>query len=277
MSSTRGLVASSLRSSGVDGPGNRYVLFLQGCNFDCVGCHNPTTIPRYERQRDPPFGDWRTVDDVLGELRSLRSFLSGITVSGGEATLQLDFLVDLFGAIKADPVLHGLTTLVDTNGTLDESGWKRLAPVLDGAMVDLKAWSPDRHYTLTGSTPWAVRESILWLAARDLLTEVRLLLIAGLNDSEEELSGWASFVADAAPGVPGRVLAFRHHGTRQAARNLAETSEAAVARGESILVAAGVPVIREVAMGSRAVSPTEAPAARVGRRAQPEPFPASTQ
>ncbi|MEX2323086.1 MAG: radical SAM protein [Acidimicrobiia bacterium] len=277
MSSTRGLVASSLRSSGVDGPGNRYVLFLQGCNFDCVGCHNPTTIPRYESVPDPPFGEWRAVDDVLVEVRSLRPFLSGVTVSGGEATLQLDFLVDLFGAIKADPGLRGLTTLVDTNGTLDESGWERLAPVLDGAMVDLKAWSPDLHRALTGSAPWAVHRSIRWLAARGLLAEVRLLLIEGVNDSEDELAGWASFVAGAAPGVPGRVLAFRHRGTRHAAREWPETSEAAVARGESFLAAAGMPVIGEVTTVLRAVSPTEAPEARVQPRAQPEPFPVSTQ
>jgi pyruvate formate lyase activating enzyme len=277
MSSTRGLVASSVRSSGVDGPGNRYVLFLQGCNLDCVGCHNPTTIPRYESDPDPPFGCWRTVDDVLGELRSLRPFLSGITVSGGEATLQLDFLVALFSAIKTDPALRDLTTLLDTNGTLDESGWERLAPVLDGAMVDLKAWSPDLHRSITGSAPSAVHRTIEWLAARGLLAEVRLLLIEGVNDSEQELAGWASFVAGAAPGVPGRVLGFRHRGTRQAARKWAETSEGAVARAESILVSAGVPVVGEGAAVARAVSPEEALAVRGGSRAQPEPFPVWTQ
>lgn len=277
MSSTRGLVASSLRSGGVDGPGNRYILFLQGCNFDCVGCHNPTTIPRYASDPDPPFGEWRAVNDVVAELRSLRAFLSGVTVSGGEATLQLDFLVDLFGAIKTDPVLEGLTTLVDTNGTLDEEGWERLAPVLDGAMVDLKAWSPDLHHTLTGSAPWAVHRSIRWLAARRLLTEVRFLIIEGVNDSEDELAGWASFVAGTAPGVPARVLAFRHRGTRRGAREWAETSEAAVARGESFLVAAGVPVIGGAAAARRTVSRPDATAARARPPEQPEPFPVSRQ
>ena len=84
MKPTPGLVASTLRSSMVDGPGNRYVLFLQGCNFDCVACHNPSTI-----SRETPSNFTRTAGEVIDELHTVAPFISGITVSGGEPTQQL--------------------------------------------------------------------------------------------------------------------------------------------------------------------------------------------
>lgn len=278
VTSTRGLVASSLRSSLVDGPGNRHVLFLQGCNFDCVACHNPSTIDvcddcgicvsecpldalaivksrvvfqldlcdgcdiciRVCPSNSTPMALETTVAEILDRLRADAPFLSGITVTGGEPTLQLDFLVDLFGAIKSDPALSGLTTLLDTNGTLAPDRWERLAPVLDGAMVDLKAGTSGLNRTLTGHDVGPVWESIRWLHERDLLAEVRLLVVEGVTDTEAELEAWAAFVMGVSPEIPVRLMAFRHEGTRPAAHAWPETSEATVARVRDHLTAAGL-------------------------------------
>ena len=275
---TRGLVASSLRSSLVDGPGNRHVLFLQGCNFDCTACHNPSTIAVCDDcgvcvsecpldaltlddgrvvfhlglcdgcdiciqvcpSNSSPMARETTVEEVVERMRADAAFLSGITVTGGEPTLQLDFLVELFRAVKADPALAGLTTLVDTNGTLPPDGWERLAPVLDGAMVDLKAGTDALHRELTGHDPGPVRASIRWLHEHGLLAEVRLLVVEGVTDTLGELDAWAAFVATVSPSAPVRLMQFRHEGTRPAARAWPETSDEALARVRTHLEAAGL-------------------------------------
>ena len=81
-----------------------------------------------------------SVDEVLSHVRKAVLFIEGITVSGGEAATQLPFVVALFTAIKNDPQLRHLTCLVEGNGMLSETGWEKLLPVCDGAMLDLKAW-----------------------------------------------------------------------------------------------------------------------------------------
>lgn len=90
-----------------------------------------------------------SVDDVLRHIRKASLFIEGITVSGGEATTQLPFIVALFTAIKADPQLQRLTCTVDSNGQLSETGWQKLLPVCDGVMLDLKAWKSECHHRLT--------------------------------------------------------------------------------------------------------------------------------
>jgi len=92
MSSPRALIADTVPFSNVDGPGNRFVVFFQGCNFDCIACHNPSTIAvcTHSATRE------RSVDDLLVEIRRAAPFLSGITVSGGEATLQAPFVAALY-------------------------------------------------------------------------------------------------------------------------------------------------------------------------------------
>ncbi len=216
------LVASTLPVSFVDGPGNRFTIFLQGCNFDCFNCHNPSLIGESNQ------ACWTTVDSLLEQIRAHAAFLSGVTVSGGEATLQLEGLLALFEAIKTDPDLAHLTTFVDTNGTLDESGWRRLAPVLDGAMIDVKAIDDLTHRIITGQGNAEVVASARTLHALGRLTEVRLLVIEGLTDGEAELITYAAFVRSLDPTLPVRLMAYRHHGVREKGRRWPETSSVTV-------------------------------------------------
>ena len=209
----RALVADTISFSDVDGPGNRFVVFLQGCNFDCVACHNPQTIPGHAGA-DAHRPTRMSVDDLMVQIRRPAPFTSGITVSGGEATQHPDFVRALCGAVKANPALHRLTCFVDSNGACDRSVWDDLEHVVDGVMVDLKCLDPDIHRALTGRSNEQTLASIRHLDALGRLYEVRLLLVGGVNDDPALVERTAHWLASVDPSMRVKVIAFRPHGTR---------------------------------------------------------------
>ncbi len=274
MNTTRGRLNKVLRFSTVDGPGNRFVVFVQGCNFNCVNCHNPYTIsdcnhcglcvepcPELALTLEPgprvmvdrarctgcdvcidvcpfdatPLAYEATVAEVVEQIRETSKFISGITVSGGEATQQTGFIVDLFSAVKADPQLAHLTTFVDTNGSAPRTVWDRLAPVMDAAMVDLKALDETTHIRLTAAPNAEVLESIRYLASIDRLYEVRLLIMPGYNDDAATVDRTARWLRDVDPAMRIIVIGFRSHGLRPGFEYLKEAEPNATRRiGERI-------------------------------------------
>lgn len=225
-----GLVAGTVPFSAVDGPGNRFVVFLQGCQWDCLACHNPCSIPR-----TPPAMRRTAVADVVAEIRDAAPFLTGVTVTGGEATLQAGFVRALFGQLAADPLTARLTRFVDSNGDTDPQVWQLLAPVTDGVMLDLKALDDEMHVILTGHSNERVLASVRDLAARGLLHEVRLLLVPGLNDDDETLRRTARWLLAVDPDVRVRINAFRREGTRPCARDLLEPTRADLDRYREVI------------------------------------------
>ncbi|MCB0906669.1 MAG: YjjW family glycine radical enzyme activase [Nocardioidaceae bacterium] len=259
-----GLVTDTIEFSPVDGPGNRFVVFLQGCSFDCVACHNPYTIQacidcgacvpacpsgaltvdlgRMHWDEDlctggdacvaacphdsTPKARTRTVADLLGRIRLAAPFLSGVTVSGGEATQQPGFVAELFTAIRQDPALAGLTCFIDSNGDCSPQVWERLLPVTDGVMVDLKCLDPDIHRRMTGQPNDAVRASIRLLAAAGRLHEVRLLMLPGINDADDLVAATGRWLAEVDPRMRVKVIGFRHHGVRPSPLPLVEPTDA---------------------------------------------------
>ena len=216
-----GLVSDVVRFSWVDGPGNRFAVFLQGCNLDSLACHNPHTMPR-----QTPLARAVTVDQLLEEVSPITPFLSGVTVSGGEATLQAPFVAAWFAALRDDPSTARLTRLVDSNGCADDATWDLLLPVTDGVMLDLKALDVATHRELTGLGNAQVLLSLDRLVAAQRLVEVRLLVVPGHNDSEAALRRTGDYLARQAPGVPVKVIGFRPHGVRAAARNIPAPTDA---------------------------------------------------
>lgn len=273
----QGVVNKILTYSIVDGPGNRLVVFLQGCNFDCAACHNPYTIGtcddcgdcvpachagaltiiKGQVAYDPatcddcddclnicpisasPMVQNISVGDVLKIARQHRAFLSGITVSGGEATQQLDFVIALFSAIKAAPDLKDLTCFVDTNGHLSAGGWQALLPVTDGVMLDLKGFDPGLHAGLTG-----LGHAFVHAAARDLfkaekLHEFRFLAIPGKTDTAGEIGALIDFLTPFGHDIRLRLNAFQQHGVRGAARQWNSMDKPGIDRIKARLNAAG--------------------------------------
>jgi pyruvate formate lyase activating enzyme len=278
MNSARATVSKILNFSCVDGPGNRLVIFLQGCNFNCLGCHNPHTIGvcndcgecipacpraalamidgRVTIDRDAcdhcdacldacpisanPMVREYSVADILELLRKHRPFLNGITVSGGEATLQLKFVVELFRAIKEDAELADLSCFVDSNGHLGASGWEKLLPVTDGVMLDIKAFGRSTHVDLTSRDNSRSLRSVRLLHAAGKLHELRFLLIPGRTDSEAELDSLAEFVKSLGSDVRVKLNAFQHHGVRGEALRWDKASESGVIAAAERLRAAGI-------------------------------------
>jgi pyruvate-formate lyase-activating enzyme len=237
----RAAVADTITFSNVDGPGNRFVVFLQGCNFDCIACHNPQTIPGHGELAETA-AQRMSVDDVLAQIRRAAPFISGVTVSGGEATLQASFVFALFTAIKSNPALHHLTCLIDSNGNCPTATWDALAPVVDGVMVDLKALDPHVHLALTGQANDRVLASIRHLQGCGRLHEVRLLLVPGYNDDPEQVRQTARWLARIDPTMRVKLIGVRTHGTRPHDPPLHAADPATVARSADMLRAAGLDV-----------------------------------
>lgn len=259
-----GLVTDTIEFSAVDGPGNRFVVFLQGCTFDCAACHNPYTIQpcidcgacvpvcptgaitldlgriSWDEQLcaggdaclracphdSTPKARSRTVAELMARIRRAAPFLTGITVSGGEATMQAGFVHALFAAVKGDPETAALTCFVDSNGDALRSVWELLAPVTDGVMVDLKCLDPGIHLQITGSSNERTLRSIEHLVGTGMLHEVRLLMLPGLNDDDDLLAHTGRWLADLDPRMRLKVIGFRHHGVRSGPLALVEPTAA---------------------------------------------------
>lgn len=258
-----GLISAELDFSAVDGPGNRYVVFLQGCQFDCLVCHNPCTIPRNPVALQP-----EPATALLERIALAAPFITGVTVTGGEATLQAPFVAELFTLLAADPRTTHLTRLVDSNGDCDPEVWQLLAPVMHGAMLDLKALDDDMHYVLTAASNVRVLESVRTLAAMHLLHEVRLLLVPGLNDSDAQLREVVAWLGEHAPGTRIRRNLFRRQGARPCARDIAEADDA-TARHYATLVPPRAPVPSAAPGASAPVSTPSCPSSHSLRSSPP--------
>ncbi|EGU46411.1 hypothetical protein VII00023_03128 [Vibrio ichthyoenteri ATCC 700023] len=149
---------------------------------------------------------------MLAIIRKQQFFISGITISGGEATVQLPFIIELFKAIKADTDLQHLSCFIDSNGYLGATGWQKVMPYMDGAMIDLKAWQNDTHLWLIGRDNHKVIASIKLLAEANKLHELRLLHIPGKSDLDCEIEAVSQLISTLSTDVIIRLNAFQHHG-----------------------------------------------------------------
>jgi pyruvate formate lyase activating enzyme len=212
---TVGLVARVLRFSAVDGPGNRAVVFLQGCDFNCAYCHNPETRAILPEGSALPAGARlrrMSAAEVVAELRPYRAFLSGVTVSGGECCLQADFLLALVRGFARE----GLPTLVDTNGSTDLAALPDLVREAEGFMLDVKAWDSDQHRALVGADNANVRKNLAFLARRGKLAEARTVVAEGSFDAEKTVRETARAMVGAGAGGTAayKIIAYRPNGVR---------------------------------------------------------------
>lgn len=177
---TKGFIHSVETFGTVDGPGIRYVLFLQGCPLRCKYCHNRDTW-------DMRLGQEITFEEVIADLKKYLSFYKnsggGITISGGEPTLQMGFVTEIFKGAKR----LGLNTALDTSGFTSIEKAKELLTEADLVLLDIKAVDPAKHQELTGVDNKKILSFAGHLAEISKPVWIRYVLIPGVNNSEEDL------------------------------------------------------------------------------------------
>ena len=190
----KGLVHSLESFGSVDGPGVRYVIFLQGCRMRCQFCHNPDTWD----PKDPGAVPY-TAEELLEKVERCRGYWGkrgGITVSGGEPLLQIDFLLELFMKAKE----RGIHTCIDTAGnpfTREEpffSKFRRLMEVTDLLLVDIKEMNPERHKSLTGVKNDNILDMLRYLDEIRKPIWIRHVLVPERTAFEEDLSALRAFL-----------------------------------------------------------------------------------
>jgi pyruvate formate lyase activating enzyme len=152
------------------------------------------------------------VDQLLTLIRSQMHFINGVTVSGGEASLQLPFILALFSAMQSSSDLAHLSCMIDSNGSLSLGGWLQVLPYIQGAMIDLKSWQQDTHRYITGRDNHRVFSALKLLAEQGKLYEVRLLHIPEISDFDSEIEAVASYLRALPANVRVKLNAFQHHG-----------------------------------------------------------------
>lgn len=174
----------SLESFGtVDGPGIRYVVFFQGCPMRCKYCHNPDT---WNMQG----GKEMSADEILKQADSVREFLhgGGITATGGEPLMQIDFLTELFKKAKTEYNFH---TCLDTSGIVfsenNKDKFDELIKYTDLVMLDIKHIDPDEHYILTQQKIDNVLLFAQYLASNDIPIWIRHVLVPGITLNNDYL------------------------------------------------------------------------------------------
>lgn len=168
-----------------DGPGIRLVIFMQGCNFYCLYCHNPDTRPIKG-------GKEITSEEVIELLEKQRPYFKkngGLTVSGGESLLQREGLIDLFTKAKK----AGFNTALDTNGSILDEETKKLLEVTDLVLLDVKHIDPVWHQTITSASNETVLQFAKYLEEKNIPTWLRYVLVPGYTNQKEFLEKWGEY------------------------------------------------------------------------------------
>ncbi len=175
-----GYIHSTESFGTVDGPGVRFVVFVQGCPMRCLYCHNPDTW-------DFNGGKEMTADEILAEYDKCKEFITGgITVTGGEPLMQKDFVCDLFKKAKS----LGIHTCIDTSGagyTKEKSNeYDKLMSVCDLVMLDIKHIDKEEHKKLTGMDNDGIVDFAHYVAGQGVEIWIRHVVVPGITDKEED-------------------------------------------------------------------------------------------
>lgn len=185
---TIGSVHSWDISTGVDGPGIRFVAFLAGCPLRCQYCHSPDTWTMRSGVR-------RSVDDMMADIERYHRFIDvaggGVTISGGEPLLQPRFTRELLGRCRA----AGLHTALDTSGFLGDRADDGLLDDTNLVLLDIKSWDRATYRALTGESLAPTVRFARRLADRGTRMWIRFVLVPGLTDDVSNVEGLATFVS----------------------------------------------------------------------------------
>jgi len=199
-----GFVHSSETTSGVNGPGLRYTVFLSGCGLRCLYCQNPDTQGMRLGERTSA----RRVIEEAGRYLAFIGHHGGLTVTGGEPLLQPGFVEELFVGVKAE---YGLHTALDTAANNQQRASDRLLASTDLVLLDIKAGTPALYERVTGGGSLA---DVMAFGARllehDVAVWVRFVLVPGLTDGPDHVAEVADRAAELGPIVQ-RVEVLPYH------------------------------------------------------------------
>lgn len=180
----------SMESFGtVDGPGIRFVLFLQGCPLRCLYCHNPDTWG-YQDGKD------MSVDEVVEQILKYKTYIKngGVTISGGEPLVQIDFVIELLKALKQ----HDIHTAIDTSGFFyteaNRQKYDRLMEFCDLVLLDLKHIDQQKHIELTSVSNENPLKFANYLSETQKPVWIRHVLVPGYSDDVNDLIHLRQFI-----------------------------------------------------------------------------------
>lgn len=171
----------------VDGPGVRFVIFLQGCHLQCKYCHNRDTW-------DINSGTYMSVEELVSQIEKYKSYImpnGGVTVTGGEPLLQPHFLVSLFKELKK----RKIHTAIDTSGIVQITDTiKEVLSLTDLVLLDIKHINSEKCKDLVGFTNEKELEFATYLSEHNIPIWIRQVLVPGITDNEEDLLALKSFL-----------------------------------------------------------------------------------
>ena len=176
----------------VDGPGIRFVVFMQGCPMRCKYCHNPDTWEFSD-------GKEMSVEELVSEISKYRHYFGndgGVTVSGGEPLVQIDFVTELFKTLKSE----GINTCLDTsgvlfnrsNGTLEK--FDKLIEYTDLVLLDIKHIDTVKHKSLTAHNNENILDFARYLDEKGVKMWIRYVLVPTINEDEESITNLRKFI-----------------------------------------------------------------------------------
>lgn len=233
--------------SNVDGPSNRMAIFFQGCPFDCLFCHNPETInvcnncglcvetcptkalsikdneviwnkdkcvncdtciTKCPNNSSPKIMEM-DIEELLKEIKKTSPYIEGITTSGGECTLYMDYLLELFPKVKE----LGLSILLDSNGSYDFSNDNRLLDLIDGVMLDVKATNEKWSNELIKYPNDIVLKNLEYLLEHNKLYEVRTVIFPDKDEDNKETIKYVSNIIK--DKCDYKLIRYRPYGVRE--------------------------------------------------------------
>lgn len=194
----KALIFDIKRGSSEDGPGLRTTVFFKGCPLSCVWCHNPEGVGRCQNPDigGGPVGEWVTLDELFYRVAVDKPFYrssgGGVTLSGGEATLQMEFAHHFLKALKND----GIHTAIETSGFFNYRRFsQQLLPWLDLVYFDLKLMDDRESRRYTGQPSRLILDNFARLAQQSTVPVIpRVPLIPGITASDKNLRAIAGFL-----------------------------------------------------------------------------------
>ncbi len=177
---TSGFVHSIQTLGALDGPGLRFVVFLQGCNLRCGCCHNPDTW-------EVVGGTEYSADEIVKKAVRYKNYFGdkgGITLSGGEPLLQPEFAKEIFEKCRQEKI----NTCLDTSGSILNGEVKELLKYTDRVLLDVKYHSDSLYREHVGCSIDEPLKFLSYLNEKNIPTTLRQVIIPGLNDSDENIA-----------------------------------------------------------------------------------------